>query len=382
MNRRFNSEIWRTRLEGFQNLGNRHPRLRKWAVTAILLVIIYYAATSIAAYLSAPRIEMTMSPIAGRVAVAVKPAQKGTIEQKVTYTGSVLPYFSTAIIPRVGGWLKEVHVDVGDRVTKGQPLVELDKKEHEARLAESRAHRVFMEQEYERNRRLLEAGAISQSEFDRSRAMYEQAKAQEELHATQLSYTDIVAPFDGVITEREKLINLGEYVQPGTHLMMLARIDQMRVQVRVAEKDAPFIKTGTPAVVKFPHLSEGYQHIQARVNTVIPRLDPATRTATVEIIVNNPERLIRTDMYAVVDLVLDRKPNAVIIPRQAVLEVEGKPSVFVTDSVVAMRREVKLGIASGDQVEVLDGVKEGEMVIEKGQRGLTDFQEISIAGGI
>lgn len=382
MNWRFNAETWKPRFEDLRNRGDRYSRLRKWVVTGVLLIIIYYAATSIAAYLSAPRIEMTMSPIAGRVAVAVKPAQKGTIEQKVTYTGSVLPYLSTAIIPRAGGWLKEIHVDAGDRVTEGQLLVRLDKRELEIRLEGRQAHRIFMEQEFERNKKLLEAGAISQSEFDRSRAMYEQAKAEEELAATQLSYTDILAPFDGVVAEREKLINLGEYVQPGTHLMMLARTDQMRIQVRVAEKDVPFIKVGTPAAARFPNLPERYQHIQTRVTTVIPRLDPATRTATVEVVVDNPERLIRTDMYAVVDLVLQRKPDAIIIPRRAVLEMEGKPSVFVTDSVVAMRRGVKLGIASGDQVEVLEGVKEGEMVIYKGQRGLTDFQEINIVEGI
>lgn len=382
MNRSFNGDTWRTRLEGLRNPGKRYPRLKKWVTTAVLLTIIYYAATSIAVYLSAPQIEMTMSPIAGRVAVAVKPSTRGIIEQKVTYTGSVLPYFSTAIIPRVGGWLREIHVDAGDRVAKGQLLVRLDKQEIETRLAERRAHRVFMEQEHERNRRLLEAGAISRSEFDRSQAMYEQARAEEENAATLLSYTDILAPFDGIITEREKLINVEEYVQPGTHLMMLARTDQMRVQVRVSGQDIPLIKVGTAATIRFPNLPEQYQRIAARVSTIIPRLDPATRTATVETIVNNPERLIRTDMYAVVDLVLKRKTGAVLIPRHAVLEVEGKRVIFVTDSVVAMRREVILGIESGDLVEVVDGVKEGEMVIYKGQRGLTDFQEINIVAGI
>lgn len=381
MNRRFASTAWRPHFGNAKNLLERYPRFRKWAVTALLLVVIYYAATSVAAYLSAPRIEMTMSPIAGRVAVGVRPAEKGTIEQKVTYTGSVLPYFSTAIIPRVGGWLKEIHVDVGDRAKKGQLLIRLDRQELETRRADRRANRVFMEQEFARNQKLVEAGALSQSEFDRSMAMYEQARAEEENAAILVGYTDIVAPFDGVIAEREKLINLGEYVQPGTHLMMLAKTDRMRVQVRVAGQDVPSIRVGMAALVRFPNLPERYRQISSSVSTVIPRLDPVTRTATIEMVIENPEGLIRADMYAVVDLVLQRKTDAVIIPRRAILEVEKKPTVFVTDSVVAMAREVKIGIAEGDRIEVVEGIREGEMVIEKGNRGLVDGQEINIVSG-
>lgn len=381
MNRISIRGTWRPHLGNVKNLGEDYPRLKKGVITVLLLVFIYYAVTSIAAYLSAPRIEMTMSPIAGRVAVAVKPAEKGIIERKITYTGSALPYFSTAIIPRVGGWLKEIHVDVGERVKRGQLLVRLDRQEIETKLNDRRAQRIFMEQEFERNRRLVEAGAIAQSEFDRSRAMYEQARAEEENVSILVGYTEITAPFDGVVAEREKLINLGEYVQPGTHLMMLSKTDKMRIQVRIAEQDIPFVKAGTEAIVRFPSFSERYKNIQAKVFTVIPRLDPTTRMATVEIIVENPEGLIAADMYAIVDLILQNKNDAILIPRHAILEVEGKPSVFVTDGVVAMRHEVVLGIASGDMVEITEGIKEGEMVIEKGIRGLVDGQEVNIVSG-
>jgi len=359
--------------------------LRKWLVTGILLLVIYYAATSIAAYLSAPRIEMTMSPIAGPVAVTVAPATKGEIRHTVTYTGTVQPWFDVTVYPRTAGWLERILVDVGDRVTKDQVIVRLDKRELLTKLAERKAHLVFLEKEYERDAQLVREKAISQSEADRTKMMYDEAKAQMANVETLLSYTDITSPIDGVVTERLLLNNPGQLVNPGTPVLKVADVSRMRVQVKVAEQDAPHLKgvrqgEGTEAVVRFPAL--GNRSIEATVSQVFPPLDPVTRTTTAELVVENSGGAIHAGMYAVVDFVLGKKADAVLIPRQAVLQVEGQPTVFVTDSVVAMKRPVTLGLAAKDQVEVLDGVKEGELVITKGSRGLTDFQEVRVVAGL
>ncbi|WP_447973850.1 efflux RND transporter periplasmic adaptor subunit [Nitrospira sp. Kam-Ns4a] len=360
-------------------------RLRKWVVTGLLLLVIYYGATSIAAYLSAPRIEMTMSPIAGPVAVTVVPAQKGDIKATVTYTGTVRPWFEVTVSPRTTGWLEQILVDVGDRVKQGQVLVRLDTRELRTQLAERRAHLVFLEQEFQRDTRLVREKAIPQSEADRTKMLFDEAKAQVENIETLLSYTEITSPIDGVVTERLLLDRPGQLVNPGTPVLKLADVSRMRIQVKVAEKDAPHLKGGPPgegteAVVRFPAL--GDKTLPATVSEVFPPLDPTTRTTTAELVVNNSDRAIRAGMYAVVDLVLEKKSDAILIPRQAVLQVDGQAAVFVTDSVVAMKRPATLGLAAKDLVEVLDGVKEGELVIIKGNRGLTDFQEVRVVAGL
>lgn len=359
--------------------------LRKWLVTGVLLLVIYYAATSVAAYLSAPRIEMTMSPIAGPVAVTVAPAQKGEIRSTVTYTGTVTPWHEVTVYPRTTGWLERILVDVGDRVRQGQMLVRLDKRELQTTLAQRQAHLVFLEQEFQRDTRLVQEKAIPQSEADRTKMLYDEARAQVENITTLLSYTEITAPIDGVVTERLLLDRPGQLVNPGTAILKLADVRRMRIQVKVAEKDAPHLKGGRPgegteAVVRFPAL--GDKTLATTVSEVFPPLDPTTRTTTVELVVENPNGSIRAGMYAIVDLVLGKKAEAILIPRQAILQVEGQPAVFVTDSVVAMKRPVTLGLAAKDQVEVLDGVKEGELVITKGNRGLTDFQEVRVVAGL
>ena len=354
---------------------------RKIVVTGVLLFLIYYSATSVAAYLSAPRLDMTMSPLAGAVAVAIVTAEKQDIVSTVTYTGTVIPKSVVKVVPRIEGWLEEIHVDVGDVVKAGQLLVKLDDQELSAQLAEQQAHRVFTQREHQRDARLVKEGAISQSEADRSWMMFDEARAKEQQIATLLSYTEVISPIDGLVTNRVKLINHGELVHPNTHLLDLADTRQMRVQVKVAEKDLPHVRVGTQTTVRFPSLPVPHNSIEAKVSAVFPQLDPRTRTSTVEIMVDNSKGLIRSDMYAIVDLVLEHKHDAIMIPRQAVLQIEGELVVFTTDTVVAMKKPVTLGISSHDMVEVVEGINDGDMVITKGARGLTDFQEVAVVSG-
>lgn len=356
-------------------------RGRKIAVTGLLLVLIYYSATSVAAYLSAPRLDMTMSPLAGAVAVAVAPATRVDMVSTVTYTGTVVPKSVVNVFPRTEGWLDHIFVDVGDTVKKGQVLVKLDQRELLTNVAELRAHRIFTAREFARDARLVKEGAIPQSEADRSRMMFDAARAKEQRVATLLSYTEVTAPMNGLVTKRVKLINPGELVHPNTHLLDIADTRQMRVQVKVAGKDASKIRVGTEVTVRFPSLPTSNNSIDAEVSVVFPQLDPRTRTSTVEMIVENPKGLIRADMYAVVDLVIQQKTDALVIPKQAVQQIEGESVVFTTDTVVAMKQPVVLGVSGNDMVEVVEGLNEGDMVITKGARGLTDFQEVTVVAG-
>ncbi|HBP87633.1 MAG TPA: efflux RND transporter periplasmic adaptor subunit [Nitrospirales bacterium] len=356
-------------------------KIRKIVVTGVLLFLIYYSATSVAAYLSAPRLDMTMSPLAGAVAVAIVTAEKREIVSSVTYTGTVIPKSVVKVTPRIEGWLEEIHVDVGDAVKKGQLLLKLDTQELSAQLAEQQAHRIFTEREHQRDARLVKEGAISQSEADRSWMMFDGARAKEQRIETLLSYTEVTSPIDGLVTNRVKLINLGELVTPNSHLLDLADTRQMRVQVKVAEKDLPHIQVGTKTTVRFPSLPVPDHTIIAQVSAIFPQLDPRTRTSTVEILVENPKGLLRADMYAVVDLVLEHKFDAISVPQQAILRIEGETVVFTTDTVVAMKQPVHLGMSSQDMVEIVEGINEGDMVITKGARGLTDFQEVAVVSG-
>ncbi|MBI2455680.1 MAG: efflux RND transporter periplasmic adaptor subunit [candidate division NC10 bacterium] len=467
-------------LETFRRLGpprlGRHaPLIKKTIVTAVILTALYWGVTSVVAYITAPRLEMTMSPVVGRIAVVAEPAKIGPIARKVTYTGSVSSFQDVTVYPRAEGWVTAFKLYEGDQVRRGEVIARLDRaelgaaaaeakfrvehasaevqtqeanlararveiakaaeeraqaeaalREAEAGLVQAKADVAYVEAEFGRDEVLVKNAAISQSSFDLRRSQLAVARAkiaQAEARIKQmqagiaraqahqdeavqmvaaaegsraaararvvearegfqrrsivLGYADVEAPISGRVAKRH--IYAGILVKPGMPIVDLQDLSRVRIQARVAEPDLPFIRAGTEAVVRFLALPADKRERRARVTTVFPQLDPVSRTATVEILLDNPGELIKPDMYAVVDLILERREKAVIIPRQAILDgPDGKPTVYVTDAVTAMSRPVKLGIAEGERVEILDGVKEGEMVVAKGQRSLSEGAEVNV----
>jgi multidrug efflux pump subunit AcrA (membrane-fusion protein) len=429
----------------------RHRWVVRWLVTVVLLGVIYYTTTAVVAWLTAPRIEMTMSPITGPVAVAAEPAKVQEIMEKVTYTGSISPYEEVTVYPRWEGWVQEFTLYEGDRVEEGQVIARLDRAEigaalekaraaaasaelekpvieaevealranlvaHRAALAEAQANALFWERDIRRVEILFQRGALAEVAYDEGKKQYDSAvarvaeheariklveaklaeaqarlaavpqrikaaRAEAEQVETRFGYTDVRAPISGRVAKRH--IYAGILVKPGMPIVQLQDLSRVRVQAKVAEKDMAKVRVGTEAVVQNSALPNPHTAVRAKVTSVFPQLDPLTRTATVEMVIPNPGEQIKTDMYAIIDFVLGRKPKAVTIPRLAVeRDQRGQPMVFVTDGVSAMSRPVKLGIAAGDRVEVLEGVKEGEMVIYKGQRGLVEGQQVNIVAGL
>ena len=232
-------------------------------------------------------------------------------------------------------------------------------------------------------RRALAGQELAERHLEHMKALLETAKArraqaQEEVKNRQviLSYTDVYAPITGSVTKRH--VYAGTLLKPGMPIVTIADASRMRVQVKVAENDIPSVRVGTEARIKFPSLPNPHNEHRARVSTVFPKLDPATRTGTVEMVIENPKGLIKADMYAIVDLILERRQRAITIPRLAVVEVEGKPTVFTVEGTIAKANEVKLGLTEGEKIEVIEGIKEGDMVIYKGNRGLVDGQEVAV----
>ncbi len=352
-----------------------NPRLARWLVNIGALLIIYWVVQGLVSWLAQPRLVdiMTMSPLAGRLAVAAKPVEQGEIARRVTYTGSVVPYFDSEIRSRIQGWVQETLVDEQDFVRKDQLLVRLDLREAGAKLQQAKADLAFWEAEHQRIKKLFEEKAVSQFDWDNAQRQYAAAQAMAAQAEAMYSYTEIRAPFAGWIAERT--VDPGTMVNPGTKLLRLVDLHQIRVQVKVAEADLEHLAVGDEVNVRFPSLGKTQT---GKVTTVFPQLDPMTRTATVEIILDNPNALIRPDMYAVVDLILERHEDALIVPRRALVEVGGKPTVFVTDGVSAMARVVQTGIADGDRLEILSGVQAGEMVIYRGNRALVDGQQVNL----
>jgi len=294
----------------------------------------------------------------------------------LTVTGTLRADAESNIAADASGKVLQVLVERGQKVTRGQVIATLDARSASlgAAAAQAQAHlaQSQLEQarrECERVKHLLETGAISQAEYDRqtSQCTAQQwsaaaAEAQQQSATKLLGDTRIRAPFDGVIGER--MVNVGQYVEPRTQVASIYQPDPLRLQVTVPEANLAAIKPDMP--VTFTVAAFGDEPFPATVKFISPNVRESTRDLIVEAIVPNREGRLRPGMFAVARLQLGEQPHPVV-PDAAIKRDETEAHVFVVvadgPKKVAQDRLVQLGEAKGGLVAVIRGVRPGEAVV-------------------
>ena len=389
----------------------RVPRSRSLALKlAMLAILVAAGAWAWYANFRSDRMAMDMNMRitsgATPFPVVVVPVERGPITGAVVYTGSVAPFNDEDIYPRVTGRIVDMPVYPGDAVRPGQVLARLDSvelssrlREAEAALATARATRIQMEKELAmteaeatyaravaaRTEKLFNTGAVSKQEYESDRTMAASAEAKREAAGAKLQaadsalaqseaalrtagivrgYTEIASSTSGYVVKR--MVAPGVLVQPGMAILKIARIDKVRLQANVGEKDLPLIKVGAPVTVT----TTGGGPFTARVTSVFPFVDQGPRTAVVEAIVDNPERRLLPGQYVTMRFLTGARSEALSVPRGAVVRMAGKPAVWVVAGDRAERREVTTGLEGPERVEIVSGLEPGERVIARGQEGL------------
>jgi RND family efflux transporter MFP subunit len=198
--------------------------------------------------------------------------------------------------------------------------------------------------------------------------------AQEQI---RLQNTQIVAPFSGEIVRRN--VDSGALVSSSTPLVTLVHLDMLKVLANVIERDIALVKPGMKAKI----LTEAYPEkpFEGTIVRINKALDMATRTLQVEINIPNPGHLLRAGMFARIEVALMEKPNALAVPREAVLDEGGKQFVFVIEGNQAFRKQVVTGIEQGQLIEVVEGLKDGDKIVVKGHGSLRDRATIRVVEG-
>jgi RND family efflux transporter MFP subunit len=205
--------------------------------------------------------------------------------------------------------------------------------------------------------------ALQQSESVLREALVAQRQAE-----STLSESAIVAPASGVVARR--MVDLGATVTTSTAVFQIQEINPIYVTVPVIERELAFLKPGLMAIVSSDAVpGEGYA---GKIRSISPVLTTATRTAEVKIEVDNKDGRLRPGMFARVELILAQRDDAVTVPAEAILEVEGKSVVYTVVEGRAKARELETGISDGEVVEVVGGLKAGEQVVVTGQQNLRD----------
>jgi len=308
-------------------------------------------------------------------AVPVEVAATQRAEMAAVYTGTapVESERKAFVMPKVKGEIRQVLADEGDRVREGQTLARLDGDQLRLEVALNEATMRKLERDYARNVELQDKGLISAIAIDNLKYELEAAKANWELARLQLSYCDIRSPISGTVTQRLDVVKVGNIVTPiggvidsaDSSLFVVEDLDTLILRVDVPERELAKLAVGQVAELSFDAVPD--RIFTGEVALISPYVNAQTATFTVRIRVTGTGGLLRPGMFARVAIVYERKPDALQIPRTALLDGDGPPKVFVVQDGKAQERTVELGLGNGAMVEVVSGLKDGEQVVVVGQ---------------
>ena len=335
----------------------------------------------------------TKTPAADAVPVEVALAARSAISANYSGTAALVADHEAQVTAKTSGVLKKLYVEEGMTVKAGQLLAELDDADAlaKAKQAEAQMHKAeatFAHAQAAIPKHLIPEYEYEQDKFDLAaqRAAYEAANI-------QLSYTRIVAPVDGVIAQRD--IKIGNLVQANQNLFRIVGMNPLQAVLNVPERQLGILKAGQAVQLEADALPG--RKFEGSILRIAPVVDPASGTFRVTCQFRDASAVLRPGMFARIDIVYDQRPDALTVPRSALVEEDGQTSVFVVDKAapaptpkteagksaakapaapangfVAHRQPVKTGYSDGDKVEIVSGLEAGARVITVGRNAVRD----------
>jgi membrane fusion protein (multidrug efflux system) len=260
-------------------------------------------------------------------------------------------------------------------VRAGDLLIQLNADLVRPQFDSAKAQLEYDQIEYERMANLVKENATAQRDLDNATVQLAISEARLEEIRARLDRTRILAPIGGVLDNR--LVDKGEYVDPGNPVADLVETDPVKVVVEVPERDTAFFTPGDNVEVLAE--TKGLQEcLVGEIEFISELANAQTRSTRVEILLENKERLLRGGQIVRVRLRRRILKDAILIPLLAVIPMEDSMAVYVVNSAQAQRREVQLGIIKGDRVQVLSGLKAGDQLIVAGHRFVAPGQKVNI----
>lgn len=303
--------------------------------------------------------------------VRVQTAERKARAATEDVVGTVRPKLSAVIEAKISGRIEQMLVVPGQTVKAGERLVRLDAHEIQSRLDQAAAARQQAESDFQRASDLKQQKILSQSEFDSAQSRFRVAAAAEAEAKTMLGYTEIVAPFDGVITR--KLADVGDLAMPGKPVLQMENPNALRLEADVPEALIENLKLGDSLAVRIAAVAG---EIQGAVAEMSPAADPNSRTFLVKLDLP-PAPGLRSGQFGRVAVPVG-EVKAIRVPAAAVIQRGQMEMVFVVASGRAELRLVKTGRHAGDEVEIVSGLNSGEQVVTEGAAALADGQPVTV----
>lgn len=367
--------------------------------------------------------EQTQRPEETALPVKAVPARRRDLVMRLRSPGEVVTERIISVKAEVPSIIKKLYVKEGKHVGIGDLLLELEDEEYRLKLEKQEALRLkylselllekqFAEPErpldgaalerlnnareaFEKASRLYDKGMIARNEFEKAQRDYElvlietgrkkeevmasskgltQAEIDVQIARMELEKTRVKAPFSGIITDIK--VSLRENIERGRELFTLVNISEIKVQAKVLESEVGKMKVGREVDIKFSAYPE--KIFKGAVESISPLINPDDKTCKVYVAVSNPNEEIKPGMHAEVEIAADIYKDRLLIPQEAVLVRAGRKLAFVVDGGLAKWRYLEIGLENVEFAEVLDGLKEGDLVIVEGHFTLAHDAKVRV----
>lgn len=292
------------------------------------------------------------------VLIKVATAKRESIARKKNFSGTIKAFKVVPIVSELHGRVAKVNFKQGDKIKKNQLLIKLDDTQAQAQLREAEAAVGLNQANYQRQQLLFSKKISSLATLEKAKAELAVAIAQREKAQVSFNHTRIVAPFDGEIGFTN--ISKGAQVDPNKEITRLVNSKTMIVEFQVPEIDVKHMSVGQEIDLR----AEGYDSLPmtAIVQAIEPYSDSIAHTTKVIAKVDNSDNKLRDGAYANITVPLAFDENTLVVPKEAVTAEGGSDHVFVIDENVAHQRDVIVGIGDGSSLQIVDGLKPGDVV--------------------
>lgn len=323
------------------------------------------------------------------VNVRISPALTKQIRPYIETTGTLKADEEVTVSSEVDGIIKKIKVEEGYAVSQGTLLAEinqidyaLEEKRADAALKQAQASLANAKSEYQRKESLFKEELVTKQQFDDistrvtlAEADLARAKASLDTSRERLSRTKIYSPLHGMV--KEKKVSVGDYIRNGSPLFQLIKIDRLKLTFTVSEKEIAGLKIGQDVVFTVDSFPD--KKFKGKLNLIYPNVEERTRTLQAEAMIPNPGYVLKPGLFARLSIYTAATRDAVVAPLTALMYDNSTVSIYVVDGNVAHQRIVKTGGKYGENVEIMEGLKEKEQVVVVGQNNLSEGVKVNVA---
>jgi len=315
--------------------------------------------------------EPTQVAVAGGLARVALPVNLEVVKfesftETIPVTGSVEAFESVMLKSEISGKITGIFFNDGQHVEQGTLLLKVYDDDIRAQHAKALANLSLTKAVEERQRQLLETDAVSRQEYDVAYANFQAAQADVSILESQLSKTEIRAPFTGTLGFRQ--VSPGEYITPGIDIAILVNNNPARIQFTIPERHSQLI--GVNTVISY-RMEGQLGERRATVYAVAPKIDPATRTLELKAFAPNQNGALIPGAFARIEVLLKPRQNVIMIPAEAILSESAGQKVYIYRGGSVQPVFVQTGTRTNNRVEITDGIAYGDSVITTGIMQIT-----------